>query len=140
MTKSKVPLADGALPPPHHRSPRLAPEFDDAALGRVLRALAGAPGAGPRDILVARTERLPRDAGNDGNRRGHRVTAPAGAAPAPARRWRPKHPRGADGLVPHAWADMLTARLTGRLDDAAATLDTCRRAADAGRRSRAVTD
>ncbi|MEV6179188.1 hypothetical protein [Streptomyces sp. NPDC052015] len=80
---------------------------------------------------MARTERLLRDAGDDWDRRGHRVTVLAGAAPAPARRWRLKHPRSADALVLHAWADVLTARLTGRLDDAAATLDTCRRAADA---------
>ncbi|MFI9545800.1 hypothetical protein ACIHAR_18050 [Streptomyces sp. NPDC052016] len=79
---------------------------------------------------MARTERLLRDAGGDWDRRGHRVTVLAGAAPAPARRWRLKHPRSADALVLHAWADVLTARLTGRLD-AAATLDTCRRAADA---------
>lgn len=110
---------------------RLAPELDDAALGRVLRALTGAPGAGPQDILVAQIEQLLRDAADDWDRRGHRVTVLAGAAPALARRWRLKHPRSADALVLHAWADVLTARLTGRLDDPPATLDTCRRAADA---------
>lgn len=112
-------------------TPRLAPELDDAPLGRVLRSLAGAPGTGPQDILVAQAERLLRDANGDWDRRGHRVTVLAGAAPSLARRWRLKHPRSADALVLHAWADVHTARLTGRLDDAAATLDTCRRAADA---------
>jgi hypothetical protein len=112
-------------------APRLAPELDDAALGRVLRALGGAHGAGPQDILTVQAEQLLRDAGTDWDRRGHRVVVLAGAAPALARRWRAKHPHSADALVLHAWADVLTGRLTGRLDDAAATADTCRRAAEA---------
>ncbi|KNE84230.1 MULTISPECIES: hypothetical protein [Streptomyces] len=113
-------------------APRLAPELDDAELGRVLRALpGGAAGAGPQDILMARAEQLLRDAGTDWDRRGHRVTVLAGAAPSLARRWRLRDPGSADALVLHAWADVLNGRLTGRLDDTAATLDTCRRAADA---------
>ncbi|MFD8305125.1 hypothetical protein ACFV29_22690 [Streptomyces sp. NPDC059690] len=112
-------------------APRLAPELDDVALGRMLRALAGTPGAEPQGILVAQAERLLREANDDWDRRGHRVTVLAGAAPSLARRRRLKHPRSADALVLHAWADVLTARLTGRLDDAAATRDTCRRAAEA---------
>ncbi|MFB9735245.1 hypothetical protein [Streptomyces sp. NPDC057386] len=112
-------------------TPRLAPELDDAALGRVLRGLTTTSGTGPQDILVARIEQLLRDTGDDWDRRGHRVTVLAGAAPALARRWSRKHPHSADALALHAWADVLAARLTGRLDDPAATLDLCRRAADA---------
>ncbi|WP_458247169.1 hypothetical protein [Streptomyces sp. MAI_2237] len=112
-------------------APRLAPELDDAALGRVLRALTGAPGAGPQDILATQIEGLLQEANGDWDRRGHRVTVLAGAAPSLARRLRLKHPHSADALVLHAWAEVHTARATGRLDDAAATLDTCRQAADA---------
>ncbi|NBM16951.1 hypothetical protein [Streptomyces sp. GC420] len=113
------------------RAPRLAPELDDPALGRVLRGIAVSRGSGPQDIAVAQLEQLLRTTGDDWDRRCHRVSVLAEAAPALARGWRLRRPRDPDALILHAWADLAVARATGVLDDPRATLETCRLAAEA---------
>jgi len=70
------------------QAPRLAPELDDVALGRVLRGIAAARGPGPQDLAISQVERLLRNTGDDWARRCHRVGVLAQAAPAQARSWR----------------------------------------------------
>jgi hypothetical protein len=105
------------------RTPRLAPELDDTALGRVLRSIASSRGPGPQDLAIAHMERLLRDTGDDWDRRCHRVTVLAQAAPAHARGWRARRPDDPDALVLHAWCEAAT--------DPRSALATCRLAADA---------
>lgn len=104
-------------------APRLAPELDDLALGRVLRGLASARGPGPQDIAIAQVEQLLRDTGDDWDRRCHRVSVLAEAASSLARGWRLRRPRDPDALMLHAWSALP--------DDPHTALDTCRLAADA---------
>lgn len=105
------------------QTPRLAPELDDTALGRVLRGIASSRGPGPQDLAIARMERLLEETGNDWDRRCHRVTVLAEAAPALARGWRERRPRDPHALVLHAWGEVAT--------DPRSALATCRLAVDA---------
>ncbi|WP_181804970.1 hypothetical protein [Streptomyces shenzhenensis] len=88
------------------QAPRLAPELDDTALGRVLTGVASARGPGPQDLAIAQLEQLLRDTGDDWDRRCHRVTVLAEAVPALARGWRARYPRDADALLLHAWSEL----------------------------------
>lgn len=90
------------------QTPRLAPELDDTALGRVLRGVASSRGPGPQDLAIAQLEQLLRDTGDDWDRRCHRVTVLAEAAPALARGWRLRRPRDPDALLLHAWSELPT--------------------------------
>ncbi|QKZ20841.1 hypothetical protein [Streptomyces chartreusis] len=103
--------------------PRLAPELDDAALGRVLRSILSARGSGPQDLAIAQIEQLLRETGTDWDRRCHRVAVLAQTAPALARGWRTERPQDPDALVLHAWAELAT--------DPWTALATCRLAAAA---------
>ncbi|MCW8380736.1 hypothetical protein [Streptomyces justiciae] len=86
--------------------PRLAPELDDAPLGRVLKSVATARGVGPQDLAIAQVERLLRETGDDWDRRSHRVGVLAHAAPSLARHWRERRPHDPDALVLAAWAEL----------------------------------
>lgn len=88
--------------------PRPAPELDDAALGRVLRGIASSRGPGPQDFAIARIEQLLRDTGSDWDRRCHRISVLAQAAPAPARGWQKRRPSDPDALVLAGWAERAT--------------------------------
>jgi len=88
------------------QGPRLAPELDDAPLGRVLKSVATARGIGPQDLAIAQVERLLRDTGDDWDRRAHRIGVLAHAAPSLARHWRERRPRDPDALVLAAWAEL----------------------------------
>ncbi|WP_445526793.1 hypothetical protein [Streptomyces cyslabdanicus] len=112
-------------------APRLAPQLDDEELGRMLDLLSSSRSPGPQDIAISQVEQLLHRTGDAWDRRSHRVVTLAGAFPALARKWRMKQPRSTDALVLHAWADVLLGRHAGGLDDVDATLETCRRAADA---------
>ncbi|MFJ8109111.1 hypothetical protein [Streptomyces sp. NPDC096132] len=102
---------------------RLAPELDDAALGRVVRGVLSSRGAGPQDLAIARVEQLLKETGTDWDRRCHRVAVLARAAPALARGWRSRRPHDPDALVLHAWSELA--------EDPWAALAACRLAAAA---------
>ncbi|MCH0572059.1 hypothetical protein I3F60_22895 [Streptomyces sp. MUM 136J] len=105
------------------QAPRLAPELDDTALGRVLRGIASSRGPGPQELAIAQVEQLLRDSRDDWDRRCHRVTVLAGTAPALARAWRARRPHDPDALILHAWSELPT--------DPWASAATFRSAADA---------
>ncbi|MFI1565418.1 hypothetical protein ACH4ZX_20600 [Streptomyces sp. NPDC020490] len=88
------------------QAPRLAPELDDTALGRVLKAVGSARGPGPQDLVIAQVERLLQDTRDDWDRRCHRVRVLAAAAPALARGWRLRRPRDPDALLLHGWSEL----------------------------------
>ncbi|MEV6209766.1 hypothetical protein [Kitasatospora sp. NPDC051914] len=112
-------------------APRLAPELDDADLGRVRRQLAGPQLGGQLDLSAGLVEQVLRDAGTDWDRRTHRLGVLAQVAgPALARVWRRQRPQEPDALVLHAWVDVAQARLAGALEDPQGTVDRCRRAAE----------
>ncbi|WP_407917335.1 hypothetical protein [Kitasatospora sp. NE20-6] len=111
--------------------PRLAPELDDADLGRVRRQLSGPQVQGQLDISAALVEQLLQGAGTDWDRRTHRLAVLAQVAPpALAQVWRRRRPRDADPLVLQSWIDVAQARVAGALEDPQATVDRCRRAAE----------
>lgn len=110
---------------------RLAPQLDDAVLGRVLKNLGSARGLGPQDLAIAQVEQLLHDTGDDWDRRGHRVVVLAQAAPFLVRTWQRRQPSNPNALTLQAWVDVVFGRAAGRLDDPRTTLDTCRRAVDA---------
>ncbi|WP_460062442.1 hypothetical protein [Streptomyces sp. YKOK-I1] len=105
------------------KGPRLAPELDDTALGRVLRGVVSSRGPGPQDLAIAQVEQLLKETGDDWDRRCHRVAVLARSAPALARGWRARRPGNPDALVLHAWSELAT--------DPWAALATCRLAAAA---------
>ncbi|MFJ2579269.1 hypothetical protein [Kitasatospora aureofaciens] len=88
---------------------------------------------GQQDIQIDQVERLLQAAGADWDRRAHRfaVLAEAAAPSALARSWRMRRSRSADPLVFEAWVELCRGRHTGRMEDAGAAVDRCRRAADA---------
>ncbi|MFD0169578.1 hypothetical protein ACFVJH_36425 [Streptomyces decoyicus] len=111
-------------------APRLSPELDDAALGRVRRRLA-APSSHGLDLSVALVEDVIRGAGQDWDRRTHRIGILAEAAGRGLpRSWRRRRPRSPDALALHAWSELVHARQdrsSAPLPDAA---DSCRLASE----------
>ncbi|PWI42766.1 hypothetical protein [Streptomyces sp. ICBB 8177] len=116
---------------PRRGTPRLAPELDDAALGRVRKQLEAASSPGALSIRVDQVEQVLRDAGTDWDRRMHRLVVLARAAdPAVAQSWRRRHPQQPDPVMFGAWVDLVRGRWQGALADPRALIDDCYRAAD----------
>ncbi|WP_317621181.1 hypothetical protein [Streptomyces sp. CBMA123] len=88
---------------------------------------------GQHGIQIDQIERLLHGAGTDWDRRAHRfaVLAEAAAHSALSRSWRTRRPRGADPQVFEAWVELCRGRWAGRMEDAPATAECCRRAAAA---------
>lgn len=115
------------------RGPRLAPELDDTALGRVCRPLNSLSMAGLRNpsVHINSVEAILREVGDDWDRRMHRLTVLCGsAASAPlARSWISRHPQNADASVFHVWAGLDKICKSRNMADAHTLIDDCYRAA-----------
>ncbi|MFE2726147.1 hypothetical protein [Kitasatospora sp. NPDC059327] len=113
--------------------PRLRPELDDVALGRVRRQLNSPAMPGQDAMRIDQVERLLQEAGTDWDRRAHRlaVLAEAAAPSSLARFWRLRRPDNANPQVFEAWVELVRGRHTGRMEDARAAADRCYGAADA---------
>ncbi|SOE15679.1 hypothetical protein SAMN06272775_6567 [Streptomyces sp. 2323.1] len=112
--------------------PRLVPELDDAPLGQVRRRVETCWSRGSLDTAVmALMANVIDDAGEDWDRKAHRLAVLAGSAgrslPGIWRQHRPEH-HGA--LLLHAWSDLLHARQQDAAVDLDATRETCRLAAE----------
>ncbi|WP_345700822.1 hypothetical protein [Kitasatospora terrestris] len=112
-------------------APRLAPELDDAELGRVRKHLTAPQVQGQLDLSAGLVEQLLRDTGTDWDLRTHRLAVLAEAAsPGLAQVWRRQRPRDADPLVFQVWAELAQARRDGAVEDPRGLLERCHRAAD----------
>ncbi|WP_441247800.1 hypothetical protein [Kitasatospora sp. McL0602] len=108
-------------------APRLAPELDDAELGRVCRQLTAPRVQGQLDLSAGLVEQVLKGAGQDWDRRTHRFGVLAGAGSvALAKVWRRQRPQDADALLFHAWTELAH----GIPDGPAGTVEKLRRAAD----------
>lgn len=112
--------------------PRMAPELDDVTLGRVRKRVETAWSRGSLDTAVMATMgQLLDDAGEDWDRRAHRLAVLAASAGRGLPGiWRRHSPRDPGALLLHAWSDLLRAREPGSAVDLAETRETCRMAAD----------
>ncbi|MFE9452236.1 hypothetical protein [Streptomyces sp. NPDC006739] len=113
---------------------RLAPELDDQDLGKLLKSLLATTRTGTiatTDLCVAQISRLLERDPEDWDRRTHRMSVLADylTAVSLTRSWATREPRNANALVLHAWTQLAHGRSQGRLDDAAAVVDSCLRAA-----------
>jgi hypothetical protein len=116
---------------PRRGTARLAPELDDAVLGRVRKQLLGVNTPALTGIWVDKAEDLMTATGADWDRRMHRMLVLAREAdPAVAHYWRRRRPNGADAMLFSAWVDLSRGRRDGRLADPQALLDLCYQAAD----------
>jgi len=112
-------------------APRLMPELDDTELGRVRKQLTAPQLQGQLDLSAGLVEQVLESAGTDWDRRTHRLAVLADvASPALAQIWRRQRPKDAGPLQLHAWIDLAQARRDGAFEDARATADRCRRAAE----------
>ncbi|TJZ50373.1 hypothetical protein FCH28_24190 [Streptomyces piniterrae] len=111
--------------------PRLVPELDDATLGQVRRRLETSWSRGSLDTsVIALVARAIEDAGQDWDRKAHRLEVLAGAAGrAVPDMWRRNSPNDQGAVLLHAWSDLLQAQ-RGAEVDLAATRDACHLAAD----------
>ncbi|WP_246096641.1 hypothetical protein [Streptomyces botrytidirepellens] len=107
--------------------PRLVPELDDTALGRVRQRLETSWVRGELDTtVIAQVSRVVEDAGQDWDRKAHRLSVLAAAAGrALPGIWRRHHPRDQGALLLHAWSDLLQAQ-----SDLSDARDACRLAAE----------
>ncbi|MEV6005183.1 hypothetical protein AB0M29_00085 [Streptomyces sp. NPDC051976] len=111
--------------------PRLVPELDDTALARVRRQLDSLWALGQQDIAVSLVESLIRDAGQDWDRKGHRLKVLAHTAgDALPDFWRRHRPQRQDALLLQAWADIARASQQSAAPDLRETQRLCLRAAD----------
>ncbi|KUL46061.1 hypothetical protein ADL22_11150 [Streptomyces sp. NRRL F-4489] len=112
--------------------PRLVPELDDAALGRVRRRVETCWDRGALDTAVmALLKDTIDEAGEDWDRKAHRLRVLAAAAGRGLPGiWRRHNPDDPAALLLHAWSDLLQAGRQGPDIDLDATRETCRRAAE----------
>ncbi|MEV0371215.1 hypothetical protein AB0I10_15520 [Streptomyces sp. NPDC050636] len=111
--------------------PRFLPELDDVALGQVRQRLETSWSRGSLDTsVIALVANVIEAAGQDWDRKAHRLEVLAGAAGrAVPDIWRRNSPRDQGALLLHAWSDLLQAQ-RGASVDLTATRDTCHLAAD----------
>ncbi|MEU3711127.1 hypothetical protein [Streptomyces catenulae] len=112
--------------------PRLLPELDDTALGQVRRRVEACWDRGSLDtpVMALMTDVLD-DAGEDWDRKAHRLRVLAGAAGRTLPRiWREHHPGNQSAVLLHAWSDLLQAEQEGAPIDLGATRESCRLAAE----------
>lgn len=112
--------------------PRLAPELDDTNLGRVRQRLETSWVRGELDTtVIAQVSRVIEDAGQDWDRKAHRLSVLASAAgralPGIFRR---HHPRDQGALLLHAWSELAQAGTHGPSVDLSDARETCRLAAE----------
>lgn len=116
---------------PRRGAPRLAPELDDAALGRVRKQLQAAPTPGLMGIRADQVEQVLAKAGSDWDRRMHRLVVLARTAdPGIAHSWLRRRPHSADAHLLTAWGDLVRGRWQGELSDPQDLLEHCYQAAD----------
>lgn len=118
---------------------RLCPELDDGRLARTLAHLEAQIAAqgnnleesNDRGALTYPLEQVLRDAGDDWDRRMHRllVLGTVPEAPVLARKWRSRDPDAADALLLQVFADIHQAKTTGTVLDVEDMLRLARRAA-----------
>lgn len=113
-----------------HPSPSLAPELDDADLGRVLKH-ALRRSAGQFEMTLTSAMQVIEDSGTDWDRKGHRLgvlasTVGRGLPRTLGRR----HAEHQGMLLLHTWTQVLQARRDGAQLDLATVQDACYRAAD----------
>ncbi|MFM9551192.1 hypothetical protein ACKI19_02595 [Streptomyces caniscabiei] len=90
---------------------RIAPELDDADLGKVRKRLVDRGSSGGRSLAVAMIEQLLRDTGRDWDRRAHRLSVLAeSASPALQRSWAEEQAQDPDAQLLFAWGVLLRAR------------------------------
>ncbi|ARH89683.1 MULTISPECIES: hypothetical protein [Streptomyces] len=111
---------------------RLVPELDDAALGQVRRRVETCWARGSLDTAVmALMGDVIDEAGEDWDRRAHRLRVLAGAAGrALPGIWRQHGPRDPNALLLHAWSELLQAGQPGSAVDLYDTRETCLLAAE----------
>ncbi|MFI9645726.1 hypothetical protein ACIHAA_05435 [Streptomyces sp. NPDC052040] len=117
------------------KRPRLAPELDDQALGRLLKSLLATTRTGTiatTDLCVAQIARLMDEDPGDWDRRAHRVTVLADYLRAShlPRTWAAREPGLASALVLHAATQLARGRAQGGLEDPAELTESCLQAAD----------
>ncbi|WP_043263069.1 hypothetical protein [Streptomyces sp. CT34] len=112
--------------------PRLVPELDDTALGKVRRRVETCWDRGSLDTAVmALMKDVIDDAGEDWDRKAHRLRVLASSAGRSLPGiWRQHNPRNQGALLLHAWSDLLLAGERGSTIDLDATRETCRLAAE----------
>ncbi|MFF4603011.1 hypothetical protein ACFY12_09705 [Streptomyces sp. NPDC001339] len=112
--------------------PRLVPELDDLDLGRVRRRVETCWDRGSLDTAVmALMANVLDDAGEDWDRKAHRLRVLAGSAGrALPGIWRQHGPRNPHALLLHAWSELFQAQRPGSGVDLDATRETCRLAAE----------
>ncbi|ARF56568.1 hypothetical protein [Streptomyces gilvosporeus] len=112
--------------------PRLAPELDDTALGKVRRRVLTCWDRGALDTAVmALLGQVIDEAGKDWDRKAHRLEVLAQAAGrALPGIWREHKPRDPNALLLHAWSEIIQARQQEAPGDLSAVRDTCRFAAE----------
>jgi hypothetical protein len=120
--------------------PRLQPELDDTELARAIAHVEAQIAAqcdnlaesNDRGALTYPIERVLREAGEDWDRRTHRLGVLANMPDAVvlADQWRSRQPSNGDAILFHAWAQLATARANGSLPDAEAVIGISYRAAD----------
>jgi hypothetical protein len=113
---------------------RLAPELDDADLGKVRKRLVERGTSAGRSLVVAMIEQLLRDTGRDWDRRAHRMSVLAeSTSPALQRSWAEEQPHDPDAQLLFAWGVMLRARYEEHpvAAETREALDACERATGA---------
>ncbi|MFB6438037.1 hypothetical protein ACFCVY_14865 [Streptomyces sp. NPDC056411] len=110
----------------------LLPELDDAALGQVRRRVETCWARGSLDTAVmALMGDVIDDAGEDWDRRAHRMRVLAGSAGrALPGIWRQHSPKAPNALLLHAWSDLLHAGQPGSAVDLSEAREACRLAAE----------
>ncbi|WP_326584030.1 hypothetical protein OG889_36730 [Streptomyces sp. NBC_00481] len=113
-------------------SPRLAPELDDVVLGRVRRRLDISWARGELDTtVIALMEKVIQDAGQDWDRKAHRLGVLAEAAGrALPQIWLRQAPQDPGALLLHAWSEVTHARAQGTHVDLSSVREACLRAAE----------
>ncbi|MGW8768387.1 hypothetical protein ACWGN5_38590 [Streptomyces sp. NPDC055815] len=112
------------------RRPRIAPELDDADLGKLLKRLISTTRSsafGTTDICVAQIARFMEESPEDFDRRTHRLSVLAGflsESHLPGA-WVTRDPRNADALVLQAWSELEQGRTAGVLADASSVWKRC---------------
>lgn len=117
------------------RRPRLAPELDDQALGRLLKSLLATTRTGTiatTDLCLAQISRLMDEDPGDWDRRTHRVTVLADFlwGTRLPRTWAAREPRNASALLLDAGTELARGRAEGGLEDPAGVTDSCLQAAE----------
>jgi hypothetical protein len=116
---------------PRRGAPRLTPELDDSALGRVRKQLQAPATPGMLGIRIDQIEQVLAEPGTDWDRRMHRLLVLARTAdPALSVSWRRRRPKHADPMLFQAWIELVRARRQGEFTDPQALVELCYQAAD----------